>query len=322
MTLTYGRAFREGLHEEMTQDDTIFVMGTDLSHRGGHFLHTVGFAEEFGLGRIRDTPISESAIVAAGLGAAINGLRPVVDLSFIDVGLGAMDEIVNQVAKTRYMLGVSVPLVIRASYGHARYGPQHNNNVEAWFAHTPGLLVAVPATPMDAKAQIKWCLRADDPVMFLMHKRLGGVRGAVGDANERLPLGVARVARQGGDVTIVAYGIAVSIAMAAAVQVEGDGIDAEVVDLRSLVPLDLETVEASVRKTGRALVVSEAPRFAGFAAEISASIQEAAFTHLSAPVVRLAGSHVPGAHSPALLEAASPTVDDVARAVNALVGRT
>src|ERR1700730_8556411 len=172
--LTYSQAYRQGLAEEMRRDDRIFVVGTDMMSLGGHFGQVAGLGAEFGPERIRDTPISECAIVATGVGAALNGMRPVVDVNFIDFAFGAMDEIVNQAAKMRYLLHVSLPLVIRASIGAARYGAQHNNSVENWFAHMPGLLVAVPATPADAKALMKTAVRGDDPVMFLMHKRLGG----------------------------------------------------------------------------------------------------------------------------------------------------
>ena len=194
--ITYSKAFSEGVREEMERDPSIFIMGTDLLARGGNFAQLVGIGAEFGPERVRDTPISEAAMVAAGVGAAVGGMRPIVDLNFVDFAFGAMDEIVNQAAKMRYMLRVPVPLVIRASYGVTLYAMQHNNSIEAWFAHTPGLIVLTPATPADAKGLIKSALRGEDPVIFLMHKRLGGSRGEVGGPDDLVPIGEARIARR------------------------------------------------------------------------------------------------------------------------------
>jgi pyruvate dehydrogenase E1 component beta subunit len=320
-TMTYAQAFREGILEEMERDDRIFILGTDLFRRGGAFFHTKGFGDIFGPERIRDTPISESAITAAAVGAALNGMRPIAELSFIDVSFGAMDEIINQAAKYRYMLGVPVPVVLRLSIGAARYGAQHNNGVEAWFPHTPGLLVVMPATPFDAKGMIKTALRGDDPVMFLMHKRLGGVRGEVGGPDDLVPYGVGHVARVGADLTIVAYSISVGMAQKAADELAAVGVDAEVIDLRSLMPLDYELIEASVRKTGRVVLVSESPRFGGYMAEVAATIQEDVFDYLDAPIQRVGALHTPIPHSPAMLDAVIPQVSDIVRAANIAMGR-
>jgi pyruvate/2-oxoglutarate/acetoin dehydrogenase E1 component len=315
--VTVGQAFQQGVREEMERDERIFIIGTDLFRRGGHFAQVKGLGELFGKERVRDAPISEAAIVAAGVGAAMNGMRPLVDLNFIDFALGAADEIINQAAKMRYMSGAPMPLVIRASSGVALYGAQHNNCLEGWFASTPGLVVAAPSTPADTKGLIKSALRGEDPVIFLMHKRLTGVRAPVDGPDELVPFGSAAIRRTGTAVTLVSYSYPVRRVLDAAAALADEGIDAEVIDLRTLQPLDLDTVEASVRKTGRALVVDEAPRFGGFAAELVASIQEAVFDYLDAPVLRIGGAFAPIAHSPTLMEAAIPGVDEIVAGVRA-----
>lgn len=210
---TFSEAFQQGVREEMTRNDDIFVLGTDLFDRGGHFAQVKGIGPEFGAERVRDTPISEAAMVAAGVGAAMYGLHPIVDLNFIDFAFGAMDEIVNQAAKIRFMLGRPVPLLIRATHGVALGGAHHQNSLEAWFMHTPGLAVAVPSTAYDAKGLVKTALRSSDPVIFLMHKRLSGIRGDVGGPEDLVPFGKARVARPGDDCTIVTYGGTVAPAL-------------------------------------------------------------------------------------------------------------
>lgn len=319
-TLTLSQAFQQGLREEMARDDSIFVLGTDLFVRGGHWGQVRGLGAEFGPERIRDTPISEAAMVAAGVGAALNGMRPIVDLNFMDFVFGAMDEVVNQAAKIRYMWGVPVPLVIRGTAGVAWGGPQHNNSVEAWFAHMPGLLVAVPATPADTKGLIKSALRGEDPVVFFMHKVLTGRKGPVGPPDELTPFGSAAIARAGSHVTLVAYSVMVEKSLAAAERLAAaDGIDVEVVDLRTIAPLDLDTVIMSVRKTGRLVVAGEAPRFGGIAAEVAASVQEATFDYLDSPVLRVGAAHSPIPHSPPLIESLIPQVSDIERAIRSLV---
>jgi pyruvate dehydrogenase E1 component beta subunit len=310
------------MREEMARDDRIFVLGTDLLDRGGHFGQVLGLGKEFGAARVRDMPISEAAMVAAGVGAALNGMRPVVDLNFIDFSFGAMDEIVNQAAKMRYMFGTPLPLVIRGTSGVALYAAQHNNSLEALFAHMPGLLVAIPSTPADTKGLLKSALRGDDPVIFMMHKKLSGTRGEVGGSDDLIPFGRAAIRRSGGDVTIVAYSHMVFKAMDAAVSLAKDGIEAEVIDLRTVMPLDFETVAESVRKTGRLVAVTEAPCFGSIASEVAARIQESVFDWLAAPVVRVGAKHAPIAHSPALFEAVIPQAADIDRAARALVSRT
>jgi pyruvate dehydrogenase E1 component beta subunit len=303
-----------GLREEMARDDSIFVLGTDLYIRGGHWAQVKGLGAEFGPERIRDAPISEAAMVAAGVGAALNGMRPVVDLNFIDFIFGAMDEVINQAAKVRYMWRVPVPLVIRGTAGVAMGGAQHNNSLEAWFSHMPGLLVATPATPADTKGLIKSALRGEDPVIFLMHKMLTGFRGAVGGLNDLVPFGRGAVVREGTDVTLVAYSIMVHKAFQAAERLAADGISVEVIDLRTVFPLDLDLVEESVRKTGRLVVAGEAPRHGGIVAEVAAALQEAVFDHLDGPVLRVGALHSPIPHSPPLFEAVIPQAADLERA--------
>ena len=319
--VTYSKAFAQGMREEMARDDRIIVLGTDLLDRGGHFGQVLGLGEEFGAARVRDMPISEAAMVAAGVGAALNGMRPVVDLNFIDFAFGAMDEIVNQAAKMRYMFGTPMPLVIRGTSGVALYAAQHNNSLEAVFAHMPGLLVAIPSTPADAKGLLKSALRGEDPVIFLMHKKLTGTRGEIGGPDDLVPFGRAAIRRPGADVTIVTYSHMVFKAMEAATSLAQGGIEAEVIDLRTVMPLDFETVADSVRKTRRLVAVTEAPCFGSIASEVAARIQETVFEWLEGPVVRVGAKHAPIAHSPALFEAVIPQAVDIEHAVRLLMAR-
>jgi acetoin:2,6-dichlorophenolindophenol oxidoreductase subunit beta len=313
--ITLSQAFREGLREEMDRDNSIVVMGTDLFIRGGHWGQVLGLGELFGRDRIRDTPISEAAMVAAGVGAALNGLRPIVDLNFADFVLGAMDEVVNQAAKIRYMWGADVPLVIRATNGVAFGGPQHNNSLESWFAHTPGLKVATPATPRDTKGLLKSALRGQDPVLFFMHKLLSGVRGEVGGPDELTPFGDAAIVRRGADVTIVGYAITVKKALEAAETLASEGIDAEVIDLRTVAPIDYTTVCASVRRTGRLVVAGEEPLSGSIISDVAATVGESEFMYLDAAVRRVGSAHVPIPHSPPLFEALIPQAGDIVDAV-------
>lgn len=313
--LTYSAAFREAVAEEMRRNADVFVLGTDLYHRGGHFAQVLGLGQEFGRDRVRDAPISEAAMVAAGVGAALNGMRPIIDLNFIDFAFGAMDELVNQAAKMRYMTGRPVPLIVRASSGIALGGAQHNNCLEGWFASVAGLNVAVPSTPYDVKGLLKSALRGDDPVVFLMHKQLSALRGEVGGTDEVVPFGQAVIRRAGSDCTLISYGGLVGKTLAAAQALAADGIEAEVIDLRTLFPLDLDTITDSVRKTGRAVIVDEAPRFATFPAEVAATIQETSFEYLDAPVLRVGSARAPIAASPPLIEAAIPQIEDITAAV-------
>ena len=250
-------------------------------------------------------------MVAAGVGAALNGMRPVVDLNFIDFAFGAMDEIANQAAKARYLWGRPVPVIIRASSGIALYAAQHNNSLESWFMHTPGLLVVMPSNAADTKGIIKSALRGEDPVIFLMHKRLTGSRGEVGGPDDLVQIGKANVTRPGSGATVISSGIVVAKVMKAAEILAGEGIDIEVIDLRTIFPLDIELIEESVRKTGRAVVVTEEPPYASVASEVAASIQEDVFDYLDAPVVRVTAVHAPIAHAPQLMEAAIPQVEGI-----------
>ena len=319
-TMTYAAAFQRAMIDEMERDETIFVLGTDLYVRGGHFAQVKGLGERFGPARVRDTPISEAAMVAAGVGSAMHGMRPVVDLNFADFAMGAMDEIVNQAAKMRYMFGARVPLVIRGSSGVGLFAAQHTNSVESWFAATPGLVVATPATPADAGGLLVQALRGDDPVIFLMHKRLASVRGEVDLPIQPLPFGQAAIAREGTDVTLITYSFTLRQALEAAEAVESDGISVEVIDLRTVAPLDRETVNESVRKTGRVVLLSDAPTVGGVLAEVAAGIQESVLEYLDAPIVRLGGRHAPIPHSPPLFEALVPSLDSVSAALRDIVG--
>jgi pyruvate/2-oxoglutarate/acetoin dehydrogenase E1 component len=314
--ITLSEAFQQGVREEMERDDTIFIFGTDMVDRGGHFAQLRGIAEQFP-GKVRDSPISEAAMVASGVGAALTGLRPIVDLNFMDFSLGAMDEIINQAAKARFLWGRNVPLVIRGTAGIALYAAQHNNSLEALFAHTPGLLVVMPSTPADTKGLIKAALRAEDPVIFLMHKALTGFRGEVPDGEHVVPIGSASTRRPGTDVTLVTYGALVRKALAVAERLAEQGVDVEVIDLRTLFPIDYETIEKSVRKTNRLVVASEAPRHGGITSEIAASILDTSFYELEAPIIRVGALHTPIPHSPPLIAAAIPSEDDLERAIRA-----
>lgn len=313
--LTYSAAFAAGVAEEMASNPDIVVIGTDLVNRGGHWAQVKGLAELVGPGRIFDAPISEAAMVATGVGAALAGMHPIIDLNFVDFAFGAMDEIANQAAKIGYMLGHPVPLVIRATAGVAHGGPQHNNSLEAWFMHMPGLTVAVPSNAYDIKGLIKTALRSQEPVIFLMHKRLTGARGPVGGPEDLVPFGVAKLCTDGSDCTIVTYGGGVAKALLAAETLQRASISAEVIDLRTLSPLDLETVVGSARKTGHVVVLDEAPKFGGPGAEIAAAVQEAAFEYLDAPVTRVGAQRTTVPESPPLFDRVLPTEDDVVEAV-------
>lgn len=316
---TYGQAFQLGVREEMERDESIFIMGTDLFDRGGHWSQVTGLGEKFGQERVRDTPISEAAMMAAGVGAALNGMRPIVDMNFMDFVLGAMDELVNQAAKIRYMWRVPVPVIVRGTAGIAFGGAQHNNSLESWFTHTPGLVVVMPSTPADTKGLIKTALRGQDPVVFLMHKVLNGRRGAVGGADELVPFGRAKLAREGSAATLVGYGVTVEHCLAAAGKLGADGIEVDVIDLRTLYPLDLPLILASVSKTHHLVVVDEAPGFTSIASEIAASVQEHAFDELDAPVIRVTGAQSPIPHSPLLIEQLIPNAARVEQAVRSLL---
>jgi len=318
--LTMAEALREALFEEMARDSSVFVIGEDL-RAAAPFGITKGLAERFGEDRVLDTPISEAALIGASLGAAITGLRPVADMHFADFVTCAMDEVVNQIAKVRYMFGgqVDVPLVLRMPTGSVRgAAAHHSQSLEAWFTHTPGLRVVFPSTPADAKGLLKTCIRGLDPVMFFEHKRLYKVPGEVPDEEKLLPLGRADVKRAGADVTIVATGWMVHQALEAADRLIQDGVSTEVLDPRCLVPFDKAALFESVAKTHRVVIVEEAAKTGGFGAQIAAWLAEELFDELDAPIQRVASKDVPIPFSPPMEEFVIPNVGDVVAAVRRL----
>jgi pyruvate dehydrogenase E1 component beta subunit len=321
--ITYGQAISEAMHEEMARDASVIILGEDMGVMGSVFGLTKGFMDEFGAHRVIDTPISEAGFTGMAVGAAIRGLRPVVEIMYVDFTPMCMDPIVNQAAKMRYMTGgqIKVPLVIRAPEGAGRRNAaQHSQSLEAFFTHVPGLKVMAPATPYDAKGLLKTAIRDDDPVMFLEHKLLYAQKGEVPEEEYIIPLGKADVKRTGSDVTIIAYSRQMLFALAAAEELAKQGIDAEVIDLRTLVPLDWETIEASVKKTHKVVVVQEAVKRSGYAGEIAAQIMENAFDELDAPVKRVAGLNVVIPFSPALEDSVFPQVNDIVAGVRTVVG--
>jgi len=321
--MMYRDALRAALQEEMSRDPRVFVVGEEVGRYGGAYAVTKGLFDMFGAERLVDAPISEASTVGLGVGAAITGLRPVVELMYVDfVGL-AMDQIANQMAKVRYMTGgqVTVPMVLRTQGGTGRSaGAQHSQSLESWLAHVPGLRVVMPATPADAKGLLKTAIRSDDPVVFIEHKALYALKGEVPDGEHLVPFGAAATVRPGRDLTIVTYSRMVHTALEAAKKLAAEGIDAEVIDLRTLNPLDMDTVLASVRRTRRALVLNEAHRTAGFCSELAARITEELFDILQGPVSRVAAKDVPVPAT--LLEKLSiPGPDDICAEARALVQR-
>jgi pyruvate dehydrogenase E1 component subunit beta len=320
--ITYREALNQALREELDRDERVFIMGEEVGYFGGAFKVTDGLLAVYGEKRVRDTPISELTIVGSGIGAAMGGLKPIVELMTINFGLLAIDQIINNAAKIHYMFGghAKVPVVIRAPQGAGhQLGAQHSQSLEAYFLHCPGLRVVIPATPADAKGLLKTCVRQDDPVVFLEHESLYGVKGEVPDGEHLVPLGKANVLRPGKDVTIVSYSKCVYDALAAADALENEGIDAEVIDLRTLNPLDIGTVIESVKKTGKAIVVYEGWRTGGAGAEIAAQIYEAAFDHLDAPVERVATLDTPMPYNARLERAALPSAADIVKVAEQLV---
>src|SRR5277367_403746 len=294
--ITYREALNQALREELDRDERVFIMGEEVGYFGGAFKVTDGLLAVYGEKRVRDTPISELTIVGAGIGAAMGGLKPIVELMTINFGLLAMDQIVNSAAKIHFMFGgkANVPIVIRAPQGGGhQLGAQHSQSLEAYFLHCPGLRVIIPATPADAKGLLKSALRQEDPVIFLEHESLYGVKGEVPLGEHLVPFGVARTARTGKDVTIITYSKCVYDSMRAAEALENEGIDAEVIDLRTLNPLDLTTCVESIRKTGKAIIVYEGWKTGGAGAEIAAQLYEAAFDSLDSPIERVATQDLP-----------------------------
>ena len=322
--LTFGQAIKEALAQEMRRDPRVFIIGEDVAEAGTVFKVLAGLVEEFGAKRVLDSPISEAGITGIGVGAAMTGMRPVVDIMFGDFITLAMDQIVNQAAKVHYMSGgkLRVPMVIRTTMGATRRSAaQHSQSLHVWPAHVPGLRVALPSTPADAKGLLVTAIRDDNPVVFFEDKMMYGLKGPVPEGEYAIPFGVADIKRPGTDITIVATSSMVHVALEAAKALEGAGISAEVIDPRTLAPLDAETLIASAQKTGRAIVVDEGYQQFGATAEIAAVIADGAFDYLDAPVKRIGAMNVPVPFSPVLEDQTVPTADSVAAAAKALCGR-
>ncbi|CAL8899066.1 pyruvate/2-oxoglutarate/acetoin dehydrogenase E1 component [Bacillus pumilus] len=321
--ISYLEAVREAMSQEMRENQDVFILGEDIGVYGGAFGVTRGMIEEFGPERVRNTPISEAAIAGGAVGAALTGMRPILELQFSDFITIAMDQLVNQAAKTRYMFGGKgkVPLVVRTPAGSGTgAAAQHSQSLEAWMAHIPGLKVVQPSTAYDAKGLLKAAMDDDNPVIFYEHKLLYKTIGEVPEEPYSIPLGKADVKRSGKDVTIVATAIMVHKALEAAKELEAEGIDVEIIDPRTLVPLDEETIIESVKKTGKCIVVHEAVKRGGYGGEIASMIAESeAFDYLDAPIKRLGGLAVPIPYNPTLEKAVIPQVPDIIEAAKELV---
>ena len=323
-TMNFAQAINDALRIEMERDPNVYICGEDVGAFGGCFGVTAGLTAQFGDKRVRDTPITESAIVGSAVGAAVGGLRPVAELMFVDFIGVALDQLYNQAAKMKYMFGgkAKIPMVLRASCG-AGIGAaaQHSQCLESWFMHVPGLKLVMPSTPYDAKGLLIESIRDDNPVVFLEHKMLYGVEGEVPAGEYTIPLGQADIKRAGNDVTVVATAAMVHRAMEAAEKLAGEGIDMEIVDPRSLSPLDEETILESVRKTHRLVIVHEEVKFAGSGAEIAAMVAEKAFDYLDAPILRVAAPFTPVPFSMVLEQEFIPSVDKIAAAVKTVTGK-
>ena len=318
--LTYLEAIRQGIWEEMERDPSVFLLGEDIGAYGGAFKVTAGMLEKFGEERVIDTPISESAIVGAAVGAALMGLRPIAEMQFMDFISCGFDQIVNMAAKTHYRWGAKVPLVIRGPSGAGVHGgPFHSQSNEMWFVHTPGLKVVIPATPYDAKGLIKASIRDDNPVIFFEHKYLyRRIKEEVPAEDYVVPLGEATVRREGSDISLITYGAMVWTALDAAEELSKEGISLEVVDLRTLLPYDEQTVLTSVRKCSKVILLHEDTRTGGMAGEISALIAEKSFEDLDGPVVRITAPDTPVPFSPPLEEHFLPSAHKVVEAARKL----
>jgi pyruvate/2-oxoglutarate/acetoin dehydrogenase E1 component len=316
--ITFVESLRMTLKEEMDRDLSLMLIGEDIGRYGGIFGVTKGLLEEFGPHRVRSTPISESAIIGSALGAAMTGIRTVAEIMYVDFTTCAMDQIVNQVAKMRYMSGgkAKIPLVIRTQEGGGRgNAAQHSQSLEALFLHIPGLKIVMPSTPYDARGLLKTAIRDDNPVMFIEHKLLYATKGFIPDGEFLIPFGQADVKRKGKDVTVIAISYMVMKALRAAERLAEEGVDVEVIDLRTLVPLDLETLLQSVRKTNRVVIVHEGCRRGGIGAEIASNIMEEAFDFLDAPIQRVGALNVPIPYSEPLENAVIPSEGEIAMAV-------
>ena len=321
--MTVLEAVREAMREELARDERVFVMGEDIAARGGVFLATDGFLEEFGEERVIDTPLAESSIAGIALGAAMHGMRPIAEIEFADFIWPIFNQIVGEAARARYGSNgaLSVPLVVRAPYGGGvRGGLYHSQSVEAFFGHTPGLKVVTPATPYDSKGLLKSAIRDDDPVIFLEHKRSYRlVRGEVPEAEYEIPIGVADVKLEGDDITVITYGLMLHHCLEAAGVLSEEGVSVEVLDLRTIRPLDEDAILLSAKKTGKVLIVHEDTKAGGIGGEVAAIISESAFEHLDGPIMRLAGPEVPAMpFSPPLEAAFLPDQDRIAAAMREL----
>ncbi|NUL81319.1 MAG: alpha-ketoacid dehydrogenase subunit beta [Armatimonadetes bacterium] len=316
--ITYREALREALIEELDRDEKVFLIGEDIGRYQGTFRVTEGLFEKYGPHRVWDAPISEPGFTAIAVGAAIDGLRPVVEMMTWSFGILAMDQIVNHAAKILYKSGgmCPVPMVIRGPAGPGKQlAAQHSHSLESWFAHSPGLKVALPATPADAKGLLKTSIRDSNPIVFMEHPHLYGVKGPVPEGEHLVPFGVADIKREGSDATIITYSRGVHLALEAAETLSKEGIEIEIVDLRTINPIDMETAINSVAKTHRAVVVHDDWKFAGFGGEIIAQIQEQAFDELDAPILRVAGADVPMPYAKNLEQLAIPHAPDIVEAV-------
>jgi len=320
MLMSYREALNQAMREEMQRDQRIFLIGEEVGYYQGAFKVSKGFVEEFGAERVLDTPITEAGFTGLAIGAAMAGLRPIVELMTFNFGILALDQIVNNAAKVRYMSGgqLSVPMVIRGPGSAAhQLAAQHSQSLEAWFCHVPGLKVIAPATPHDAKGLLKSAIRDDNPVIFIEAQLLYGTKGEVPDHDYTLPIGKAAVTRTGGDVTIVAYSKMALLALEAAEELSKEGIEADVIDLRTLKPLDTDTLLESVNKTGRVVIVEEGWKFSGLGAQIAETLYAKGFDSLDGPIVRVAGEEVPMPYARPLEDLAIP---DLARVMSAVKG--
>ncbi len=322
--ITFREAIRDAMREEMLRDERVFLMGEDIGIYGGAYQASKGLWEEFGDERVRDTAISEEAIAGAATGAAMAGMRPVAEIMYVDFMTLAMDQFVNQAAKNRYMFGgkTTVPMVLRTEGGAGRcIAAHHSQSLEAWFVHAPGVFVVMPSTPYDAKGLLKTCIRDDNPILFIEHKMLYGEKGEVPEQEYLIALGEAVVRREGGDVTIAGYSRMALRAVEAGEQLADEGIDAEVIDLRSLKPLDMDCLVESVKKTGRLVLASEGYKNVNFVCEVAMRIQEHAFDWLDAPVERVCAANCPVPMSPVLEDEAIPSAEKIVAAAKRTLGK-
>ena len=320
--LEYREAIREAIIEEMDRDSRVFLIGEDIGVYGNIFRTYKDLLNKYGPGRVINTPISEATITGAGIGAALTGYRPVVEIMYVDFTALAMDQIVNQAAKIRYMTGdeLNVPLVIRTQGGSGNgVAAQHSQSLEAWFYHIPGLKVVCPATPYDVKGLLKTAIRDDNPVIFIEHKMIYQQKGDVPDEEYTIPFGLAEIKKEGKDITVVTYSQMLFKALSAAEKLEGEGISCEIIDLRTLVPLDLDTIIKSVRKTNHLVIITEAYERGSIASDISAKVNREAFDHLDAPVEIIAGFNTPIPFNSTLERASIPQIEDIIKKIKNII---